>query len=159
MSDDDEAAQAYSMLNDDEWNQEFRQVEKAAGNAGRVRSGASPSTSVVEALEVEWEQSTEEDEEEQEEEEEDKGRAEEEDKGREQDGAEEETEEESRGEGVVEHTIDVMMKGHAAPVTKLTVDLLSLVFCCSHLPSNPSVAFFSRKGFSADSDLPYKGRG
>ena len=151
MSDDDEAAQAYNMLNGGEgemveWNQEFREVEKAAGNPGRVRSGASPSTSVVEALEVEWEQSseqsTEEDEEEQEEEE--------------QDGAEEET---AGGEGVVEHTIDVMMKGHAAPVTKLTVDLLSLVFCCSHLPSNPSVAFFSRKGFSADSDLPYKGRG
>ena len=148
MSDDDEAAQAYNMLNEDdeadEWNQEFREVEKAAGNPGRVRSGASPSTSVVEALEWEQssEQSTEEDEEEQEEEE--------------QDGAEEET---AGGEGVVEHTIDVMMNGHAAPVTKLTVDLLSLVFCCSHLPSNPSVAFFSRKGFSADSDLPYKGRG
>ena len=83
MSDDDEAAQAYNMLNEDdeadEWNQEFREVEKAAGNPGRVRSGASPSTSVVEALEWEQssEQSTEEDEEEQEEEE--------------QDGAEEET--------------------------------------------------------------------
>ena len=88
MSVDDEAAQAYNMLNEDdeadEWNQEFREVEKAAGNPGRVRSGASPSTSVVEALEWEQssEQSTEEDEEEQEEEE--------------QDGAEEETEEESR---------------------------------------------------------------
>ena len=43
MSDDDEAAQAYNMLNEDdeadEWNQEFREVEKAAGNPGREERG------------------------------------------------------------------------------------------------------------------------
>ena len=151
---DDEAAETYRVLRgeeeqeeaqevleqaQEEWNQEFRLVEKDARNAGRVRSSASDSTSVLAAVEVDWEPSSEEEEEEQEEEEEEKDRGEGEgNQGREQDGAEEETKEESRdkeengaGGKLVEYTIDEMKKSHAAPVTKLTVDLLSRILLLS----------------------------
>jgi hypothetical protein len=172
---DEEAACVQEVLEQaqeewDEWNREFGEVEKDAGNAERVRSSASPSTSVLDAIEVEWEQSSSADEDDVVvEEEEDKGRGEGEgNQGREQDGAEEETEEESRdkeengaGGKLVEQTVDEVMKGHAAPVSKLKVDLLISLFFLYFVvlipPPIRSVVFFSRKGFFTDRDRPYKG--
>ena len=60
-------------------------------------------------------------------------------------------EENGAGGKFVEQTVDEVMKGHAAPVSKLKVDLLIslffFVFCCSHPPSNPVCSIFLEERF------------